>query len=112
MTVLKLIEWLGLTEAGIKVFEDSDWNEQRAARTGQGIRMMIACCGEILKEKKMFLSRRTSVFDSLKSSSGTPHRHLNCWTMEMIIQMTCLQLKRMYHLLKLQFSVRFHIFFL
>jgi len=34
--VLKLIEWLGVTEAGIKVFEDVDWNEQRAATTGQG----------------------------------------------------------------------------
>jgi hypothetical protein len=37
MTVLKLTERLGLTEAGIKVFEDTDWNEQRATRTGQGI---------------------------------------------------------------------------
>ena len=36
VTVLKLIEWLGVTEAGIKVFEDVDWNEQRAATTGQG----------------------------------------------------------------------------
>jgi hypothetical protein len=31
MTVWKLIEWIGLTEAGIRVFEDTDSNEQRAA---------------------------------------------------------------------------------
>jgi len=31
MTVLKLTEWIGLIEGGIRVFEDIDWNEQRAA---------------------------------------------------------------------------------
>lgn len=30
-------EGLGLIEAGIKVFEHIDWNEQPAAATGQGI---------------------------------------------------------------------------
>jgi len=28
MTVWKLDEWLGLTEAGVRVSEYSDWNEQ------------------------------------------------------------------------------------
>ena len=42
MAVLKLTEGLGLTEAGIRVFEDINWNGQRAAATGQGI------CEEIL----------------------------------------------------------------
>ena len=37
MTVWKLAEWLGLTEAGIRVSEENEWNEQRAATTGQGI---------------------------------------------------------------------------
>ena len=37
MTVSKLTEWLGLTVAGIKVFEDTDWKEQRAATARQGI---------------------------------------------------------------------------
>jgi hypothetical protein len=36
MTVWKLAEGLGLTEAGIRVPEDNDWNEQRAATDGQG----------------------------------------------------------------------------
>jgi len=44
MTVWKLAEWLGLTEAGIRVSEDNDWNEQQAAATGQGIVRMLACC--------------------------------------------------------------------
>ena len=52
MTVWKLTEWLGLTEPGIRVFEDNDLNEQRAATTGHGIVRMLACCEEILKEKK------------------------------------------------------------
>jgi hypothetical protein len=43
MTVLKLTERFGLTEAGIKVFVDTDWNEQRAARTGQEITRVLAC---------------------------------------------------------------------
>jgi hypothetical protein len=36
MTVLKFTERLGLTEAGIKVSEDTDWNGQRAAAAGRG----------------------------------------------------------------------------
>ena len=51
VTVLKSTEWLGLIEAGVKVLADTDWSKQRAG-TGQGIIMMLACCEEILKEKK------------------------------------------------------------
>jgi hypothetical protein len=29
MAVWKFAEWLGVTEAGIRVFEDKDWNEQQ-----------------------------------------------------------------------------------
>ena len=47
-----MAEGLGLMEAGIRVFEDNDWNEQRAATTGQGIVRMLACCEEILNVKK------------------------------------------------------------
>lgn len=51
VTVLKSTEWLGLSEAGVKVLDDADWSKQRAG-TGQGIMMMFACYEEILKEKK------------------------------------------------------------
>jgi hypothetical protein len=39
---MNLPEGLGLTTAGIEVFEGTDWNEQRAA-TGQGITSILAC---------------------------------------------------------------------
>jgi len=38
----ELTEWLGLTETGIKVFVDNDWNEKGVAATGQGIMGMLA----------------------------------------------------------------------
>jgi hypothetical protein len=38
ITVSKLTERLGLTEAGIRVFENIDWNGQRAAATGRELR--------------------------------------------------------------------------
>jgi hypothetical protein len=37
MTVLKLVEGLGLTEVAISVFEDNGWNEKGTARSGQRI---------------------------------------------------------------------------
>jgi hypothetical protein len=51
-TVWKLAEWLGVTEAGVRVFEENERNEQRAASNGQGIVMITACCEEILEVKK------------------------------------------------------------
>jgi len=51
MTVWYLTVGDGLTEAGIKVFEDLDSNEQRAATTGREIMRMLAD-QEIPKEKK------------------------------------------------------------
>jgi len=56
MTVWKLAEWLGLNEAGIRVSEENDWSEQRAATTGQGIVKVLAGCEEILKVKKRSVS--------------------------------------------------------
>ena len=43
MTGLNLTEGLGLDEAGISVFENIDWNEQRTATTGQGTVRLLAC---------------------------------------------------------------------
>jgi len=37
MTVLRLTGGFGLTEAGIKLYEDTDWNGQWAAAAGRGI---------------------------------------------------------------------------
>jgi hypothetical protein len=75
MMDLKLTEWLGLIEGGIKVFEDIALNKKGLATTRQGIMRLLACCEEILKEKKKekktSLSLQTLLFDFLKSSSGT-----------------------------------------
>jgi len=64
MTVLKLIEGFGLIETGIKVFDDSGFNEQ------QGMRWILTWYEEILKEKNKPLSRQSSVLN-LKASPGT-----------------------------------------
>ena len=71
MRVSKLTEGLGLTDADIKVFEDSDWNGQRAGTPGQGIMRMFVCYEVILTEMRS-LSPQISVLDFFKSSSGTP----------------------------------------
>ena len=63
MTVLKLTGRLGLNETGIKMFENSDWNEQRTAATGQGIVRKFAFRDETLKDMKGPLSRQISVCD-------------------------------------------------
>jgi len=71
MRVSKFIEGYELVEAGIRVLEDTDWNEQRVAATRQGIMKILACCEAILKERTDYVSRQMSVLDFLKSSSGT-----------------------------------------
>jgi hypothetical protein len=47
--------WLGLTEAWIKLFKDTDWKEQQAATTGQGILMMLASCEETEGDEENFI---------------------------------------------------------
>jgi hypothetical protein len=47
---LKGTEGLGLTEDSMKVFEDTELTEQRAATTGQVLVRMLAWCEEVLKE--------------------------------------------------------------
>ena len=56
MTVSKFADGLRLIEAGIRLFEDIHWNEQRAAKTGQRLMKMHSFCEEILKEKYRSLS--------------------------------------------------------
>jgi hypothetical protein len=61
MGMWKLTKEFGLIEAGIKVCEDIDWNDQRTSRNRQGIVRILACCEEIEKEKKGHLTRQISV---------------------------------------------------
>ena len=71
VTVSKFSGGPGVIEASIKVFGDIDWNEQRAATIGQGIKRMLAWYEEILKDKKTSLSGQSSALNFVKSSSGT-----------------------------------------
>jgi hypothetical protein len=50
--IFKSIDGFGLTEYGIKVFEDIDSKDQREATTTQGNTRMLLCCDEILLVKK------------------------------------------------------------
>jgi hypothetical protein len=56
MTVSKLSEGVGLTEAAFRLFDDIDSNGQRTAKTRLGMIMTLAGYEEIL-QKKRFLSR-------------------------------------------------------
>jgi hypothetical protein len=67
MTDLKCTDGLELTEADIKVSEDS--NEQRAAKTRQEIMRVFPCYEDVLKGKEWSLSLQNSVLDFFKSPS-------------------------------------------
>jgi hypothetical protein len=66
VTFSKFAEGLRLVEAGIRLFEDIRWNEQRAAKTGQRLMKMHSFYEEILKEKYSSLSPVISVLDFFK----------------------------------------------
>jgi hypothetical protein len=55
-TVLSFTEELRVTEADIKVSEESECDGQRAATTGQGIMRTVACSEETLKTRSLCLA--------------------------------------------------------
>ena len=55
----------------MKVFEDTDWTEHRAAATGQAFVRELAWREEVLKEWKWSMSRHSSMFGFFKQSSVT-----------------------------------------
>ena len=72
----------GVTEVGIEVFEDIDWNKQRAAATGSEVMGIRPCCEHILKEMKRSLSVRLRCLISSCELQGLKHHHLYCCTFE------------------------------
>jgi len=84
MTVLKP----GPDEDGIKLSEDTDWNEQRLTTTSQGIMTILAGYEEALKEKEKVFASAASMFDFFKSLSRTHVSPTTC-----TLQMTGLQFK-------------------
>jgi hypothetical protein len=73
VTVLRLAKGLGLTGALIRVSENTDWKEQRAATTERGIGLRCLISSSLLQ--------------------ALVHRHLYCWMVEMVIHLTGLQCK-------------------
>ena len=61
---------LGVTEGGIEVFADIDWNEQRAAATGTGVMGILPCYEDILKELERSLSARLRCSISSRQLQG------------------------------------------
>jgi len=68
VTVSKFAEGLRLVEAGIRLFEDIHWNEQRTPKTGQRLMKMHSFYEEDVKEKYRSLSPQISVLDFFNSS--------------------------------------------
>lgn len=90
-----------LNEAGIKAFKQKVSNEQRAATTSQ--ESPRASYEEILKKIISFFLATHQCLISSSLRQVLAHRHLYCWILDMIIQITCLQFKRKCLLLKLSF---------
>jgi hypothetical protein len=89
MKVSNFNEELRFAEAGIKVSEDVDSNQRRAATSRQGIMRVLTSYEVILTENKRSLSHQTSVLEFFQSSSRILPLPICCCTLEMIIQGTC-----------------------
>jgi len=72
---------------------------------------VLACYKEIVKGQKMSLFHQTSLFDFSRYHQGLVHRHLDCRTLEMIIQLIGLQFKWKYLLLSVYCLSDFTHFF-
>lgn len=84
----------------------TDSKEHRADANKKGAMKMLAYCEEILKEKILCLSRKNLVL----CCSNLSHRHLFCWTLEMMVKTTSPQFEREGLLIKFLF-VFYFVFF-
>jgi hypothetical protein len=95
------IQWGTWTSCSWHCFQDADSNKLAEA-IRQGVLRMIAGSKEIVKDMKSLLTRLQYLVSSRKFQ-GHMHRHLYCWTMELMIHITCLQLKKKWLPLVLSF---------
>lgn len=91
-----------LNEAGIKAFKQNVSNEQRAITTSQESLRMLPM-RRFWRERRVFLLATHQCLISSRYRQVLAHRHLYCWRLDTIIQMTCLQFKWKCLLLKLSF---------
>jgi len=116
MSVTVLTEGLGMTGAGIKVFDDNDSNKQRAELYKELRRCLLACYYEVRKQRNIaYVSPafRARFFKDIFRDSCIA---MSCLTLKTIMQMIRLQFKRKRLLLKLSFVcyfifyVKFHTY--
>lgn len=70
MTVGNLTEALSSIEKGLTILESIDSNEERIFVTKHGIKKLLGCYEEILREKKKSLARQTTLLQFMKPSTS------------------------------------------
>jgi hypothetical protein len=103
MTVWKFTEGLGSAELVFGCLGRTDSKEHRAETNRKGAMNMLAYYEEVLKEKKGCLSRKNSAL----FCSNLSHRHLFCWTLEMMVKTTSTQFEKEGPLIKFFFLCKF-----
>jgi hypothetical protein len=94
MTVSALTGWCGVSGAGVEVSEHRDWNEQRAAATGQGTVGCLLAVTRFWKRRRGLRLTRLQCLICRSHLHKLARRHLCCCsTLEMIIQVSRLQVE-------------------
>ncbi|GBP58675.1 Tigger transposable element-derived protein 1 [Eumeta japonica] len=70
MTLGNLTEALSSIEKGLTILESIDSNEERIFVTKYGIKKLLGCYEEILREKKKSLTRQTTFLQFMKPSTS------------------------------------------
>jgi len=92
MNIQSQMRDLDSVQLALSCFQDADSNKSGEA-IRQGVLRMIAGSKETVKDMKSLLTRLQYLVSSHKVQ-GHMHHHLYCWTMELMIHITCLQLKK------------------
>lgn len=70
MTIANLTEGLNSIEKGLQILEKIDSNEERISTTKRGIKNLLVCYEEILREKKTNLTRQATLLEYMKPSTS------------------------------------------
>ncbi|CAH2016354.1 unnamed protein product [Acanthoscelides obtectus] len=70
MTIANLTEGLNSIEKGLQILEKIDSNEERVSTTKRGIKKLLVCYEEILREKKKNLTRQATLLEYIKPSTS------------------------------------------
>jgi len=95
-------------QLALSCFQDAESSKQGEV-TRQGVLRMLAGSKEIVKDMKSLLTGLQCLVSSCKFQ-GHMHHHLYRWTMELMINITCPQLKKKCLLLELTFASQIYHF--